>query len=43
MAEWLHKAYTGECGAVAALEQVTKKAAAAGELLPYDLRLEVRD
>jgi hypothetical protein len=41
MAEWAHRRYVDECGAVAALERVTKAAAAAGEPLAQDLRLEV--
>lgn len=42
MAEQLHRRYVEECGAVAALERVTKAAAAAGKPLAKDLRLEVR-
>lgn len=41
MAEWVHKRYVEECGAVAALERVAKAAAAAGKPLAQDLRLEV--
>jgi hypothetical protein len=41
MAEWAHRRYVDECGAVAALERVTKAAAAAGKPLAQDLRLEV--
>lgn len=42
LAEWQQKRYVAECGAVAALEKVVKAAAAAGQPLPHDLRLEVR-
>lgn len=41
LAEWQQKRYVAECGAVAALEKVVKTAAAAGQPLPFDLRLEV--
>lgn len=42
MAEWVHRVYVAECGAVAALERVVKAAAVAGKPLAHDLRLEVR-
>lgn len=41
LAEWSHRRYVTECGAVAALERVIKAAAAAGKPLAHDLRLEV--
>jgi hypothetical protein len=42
LAEWQQHWYVAECSAVAALERVVKAAAAAGQPLPHDLRLEVR-
>jgi hypothetical protein len=42
LAEWQQRRYVAECSAVAALERVVKAAAAAGQPLPHDLRLEVR-
>lgn len=41
MAEQAHRRYVQECSAVAALERVVKAAAAAGQPLAHDLRLEV--
>jgi len=41
LAEWVHRRYVAECGAVAALERIVKAAAAAGKPLAQDLRLEV--
>jgi hypothetical protein len=41
LAEWQHKRYVAECGAVSALERIVKAAAAAGKPLAHDLRLEV--
>ncbi|GIL73035.1 hypothetical protein Vretimale_4669 [Volvox reticuliferus] len=40
LGEWIRARYRAECAAVAALEKVTKAAAAAGEQLPHDLRLQ---
>ncbi|GLC51118.1 hypothetical protein PLESTB_000467700 [Pleodorina starrii] len=40
LGEWIRARYRAECAAVAALEKVSKAAAAAGEQLPHDLRLQ---
>ncbi len=38
LGEWIKQRYRAECAAVAALDKVTKAAAAAGQQLPHDLR-----
>ncbi|KAG2442556.1 hypothetical protein HXX76_002642 [Chlamydomonas incerta] len=40
LGEWVRERYRSECAAVAALDKVCKAAAAAGQPLPYDLRLQ---
>ncbi|KAG2499886.1 hypothetical protein HYH03_002175 [Edaphochlamys debaryana] len=40
LGEWVRARYRAECAAVAALDKVTKSAAATGQPLPHDLRLQ---
>ncbi|KAG2448325.1 hypothetical protein HYH02_006909 [Chlamydomonas schloesseri] len=40
LGEWVRERYRSECAAVAALDKVCKAAAAAGQPLPHDLRLQ---